>query len=448
MTMILKMLKKVIVVGAGLAGMSAAVKLTEAGCRVTVLEANSFIGGRTSSWKEKGMYIESGFHRFLGFYTALPGLLHKVGVEVDDIVAWEDEVEVRTLKGLEATLGLAPLHKPLKTAWNALGHNDFLPPSDKLALGKMFAKAFKDYTDKPLQLDQVTVYDYAHSNGVSDIAVNNLLTPLTEGIFFVPVEEYSMHNLIGLFAPYIKSMPKLRVGAFLGGMSEVMMQPMADYLSKHGGDIQTGVRIEKLLLANDKITGVASKDQAYQADEVILASSLQPAQQIIKKSLSNTDAFKDMLQLPSMPSVTFQIELSRPSMDQDRTTFGPETIMSSFAEQSRTTFRDSKGRLSIILSQPEKQLGRPDEEVLQDIKTDAQKLNVDLTDNILDYRKVEIPHDFYSLRTGQESLRPEQKTPVTGLTLAGDYTKQKYLATMEGAVVSGQLAADLVLKSP
>ena len=57
---------------------------------------------------------------------------------------------------------------------------------------------------------------------------------------------------------------------------------------------------------------------------------------------------------------------------------------------------------------------------------------------------IKLPVDFYSLSPGNDGLRPPQATPVEGLTLAGDYTRQLYLATMEGAVVSGRLAARAV----
>lgn len=82
----------VLIIGSGLAGMSAAVALADQGHRVQILEANPFFGGRTSSWVQDGMPIESGFHRFLGFYTALPDLIKKVGVSLDDILCWEDEL--------------------------------------------------------------------------------------------------------------------------------------------------------------------------------------------------------------------------------------------------------------------------------------------------------------------------------------------------------------------
>ena len=48
----------------------------------------------------------------------------------------------------------------------------------------------------------------------------------------------------------------------------------------------------------------------------------------------------------------------------------------------------------------------------------------------------------YSVVPGVDSLRPTQRTPIPGLILAGDYTQTGWPATMEGAVRSGQLAAD------
>lgn len=151
-----------------------------------------------------------------------------------------------------------------------------------------------------------------------------------------------------------------------------------------------------------------------------------------------------MLRLKSMPSVTFQLELSGPSMEVDRTTFGPLTAMTSFAEQSRTTFRGSKGRLSVILSPPEKFVQMDARKVLEIVVKDAARLGIDLRGKVRDYRKIVIPHDFYELSPGQDKLRPLQKTPIPGFFLAGDYTRQQYLATMEGAVYSGKRAAKLV----
>jgi 15-cis-phytoene desaturase len=75
---------------------------------------------------------------------------------------------------------------------------------------------------------------------------------------------------------------------------------------------------------------------------------------------------------------------------------------------------------------------------------DAARLGLHVREHIVAYRVVKLPADFYALAPGNDALRPPQATPIAGLTLAGDYTRQPYLATMEGAVVSGQLAASAV----
>ncbi|HET8671239.1 MAG TPA: FAD-dependent oxidoreductase, partial [Candidatus Saccharimonadales bacterium] len=238
---------------------------------------------------------------------------------------------------------------------------------------------------------------------------------------------------------------KLRVGAFNGGMSEVMMQPMADYVVAKGGEIRTNSPVEALLVEDDSVRGVVVRGRKIKGEHVILAASLRSAQRLISKSLKHHEWFADMLKLPTMPAVTFQMELTKPSMELDRTTFGPQTALASFAEQSRTTFRGSAGRLSVILATPDTYIAMPPADILDIVVRDARRLGIELEDIVKDYRKIIWQHDFYSLEPNHEYLRPSQRTPIPGLTLAGDYTKQPYLATMEGATVSGKIASSIVL---
>ena len=114
----------VIIVGAGLAGLSCGLNLLEQGLSVLVLEAREIPGGRTSSWNDAGMEVESGLHRYLGFYEALPDLLERAGVDIDDILIWTDEAEIRLPddKG-KAVFGLSPLHNLVETLWGVLANN-------------------------------------------------------------------------------------------------------------------------------------------------------------------------------------------------------------------------------------------------------------------------------------------------------------------------------------
>ena len=55
-----------------------------------------------------------------------------------------------------------------------------------------------------------------------------------------------------------------------------------------------------------------------------------------------------------------------------------------------------------------------------------------------------MPFSVYAALPGRNKYRPSQTTPIPNFTLAGDYTEQKYLGSMEGAVLAGKLAADVV----
>jgi len=435
----------VIVVGAGLAGLAAAVELSEAGHRVTVLERAPVVGGRTSSWDEGGMHVESGLHRYLGFYTELPKLIRRVGRELDEVVVWQDEIEIITPDGgPRAVFGVSMIHRPLETLAEALGNNDFLPFGQKLALGRMIAAGAADYIAHSEEFDRTTVAEFARKHGVDEETIFRVLTPLTEGLFFVPPEEYSAFNFLGLIVPYWKSAVLARVGAFAGGMTTVLAQPFADFVREHDGRVFTNSEVEALLVEDGAVVGVRTSTGRKDADAVVLAASLGRAQSLVRAAFGGAAWCADMLQLKSTPSVTLQFELDEPALPVDRATFGPGTLLASFSEQSRSTFRGMDGRLSAILAQPQSLIDVPTPVLVDRVVADAKRLGIELEGRIRDYRKIVFPMDFYSLRPGSEARRPPQATPVRGLALAGDYTAQELLTTMEGAVVSGLRAAAVI----
>ena len=63
------------------------------------------------------------------------------------------------------------------------------------------------------------------------------------------------------------------------------------------------------------------------------------------------------------------------------------------------------------------------------------------------YKVIKTPQSVYKAVPGCQDLRPDQKTPIRNFFLTGDYTMQKYLASMEGAVLSGKLCAEKIQTS-
>jgi len=441
-------MEDVIIIGAGLAGLATAIDVQKAGRGVTILERYKVAGGRCADWVMDGMRVESGLHRWLGFYTALPRLFRKADLDPDDAVIWEDELEIRLPDGgPQGVLGLSPLHRPLQTAAGLLGNFDLMSPADKAELTLFFSSGLIDYALTRRELDQQTVYEYARKRGVSEDAITNLLIPVTEGIFFLPPERYSAMVLMGLLAPAVKRPHTIRVGSFAGGMTEVMTGPIAAAIERRGGTVQYDTTVERLAVADGRVRGVYVDGQLIEANHVVLATALGGAQPLIREALGDHPWFEKMLALPTMPAVTLQIELDEPALSEDHVVFSPKTVLASYAEQSRTTFRDVPGRLSIDLGQPEKFIGRPPEEIFAAAMADARRVGLNIENNVRRYRVVDHPQDFYLLSPGSEALRPPQATPIPGLTLAGDYTRQALFCSMEGAVLSGEAAAKAVIRA-
>lgn len=434
----------VIVVGAGLAGLSCAFELAEGGRRVLVLEAQPWTGGRTASWTDPdGMRVESGLHRVLGVYRAMPELLKRAGVGWDDIVIWEDEVEFRQPRPApSAVFAAAPMRNLLETLADVAGHNDYLPLAAKLSFSRFVLQGIADYTDRPAWLDGQSVRDYATALDVHPEVFSKVLEPLVSGIYFVSASRMSAYVFMALIAPYLDNAASMRVGAFAGGMTEVMTDPLAEAIRARGGEVLTSAPVEELLVENGRVVGVRAAGVEHRARHVVLAASIRAAQELVRAKFGGAEWAERFLKLPTMPAVTLQLELEGPSMEVDHTTFGVGTALACFSEQRRTTFRELAGRLSIIMGPSEELIGLPVDRVLAIALEDADKLGLAVRNRVTRYRMVNHADDFYSLAPGNDWLRPAQKTPVRGLSLAGDYTRQKFVATMEGAVVSGQLAAE------
>lgn len=438
----------VIVVGAGLAGLSCAHRLLDGGRRPLVLERQEYVGGRTASWIEDGMPVESGHHRFLGFYKALPELLKTSGVKLNDILCWEDEVIIRAPGVDEARFGASPLFRPLRTLTGLLGNNHLVGPADKARLAVFLAAGLRDYARRPTELDRDDIETYARRHNVSDRAVARVVIPLATGIFFLPPNEYSAYAFFATLAKLVRRPHRMRVGAFEGGMTEVMAGPIAAAVAKRGGTVQTQTLVTELRVDHGRVTGVITEAGPLDAPEVVVATTVDVAQDLLRRPFGEHEWCRPMLSLKTMSAATIQLELSRPAYPIDRTIFGPGTVLASFGEQSRTTFKHAAGRLSIILTPPDGFVAMEPEDVFEAVMHDAAKIGLDLRPLVTDYRVINEPNQFYSLSPGQNPLRPDQKTPVPGLTLAGGYTKQPWVDTMEGATISGTQAADVVLDRP
>ena len=132
--------------------------------------------------------------------------------------------------------------------------------------------------------------------------------------------------------------------------------------------------------------------------------------------------------------------------------FSRSPLLSVYADMSITCkeYEDpDKSMLELVFAPAKDWIGRPDEEIIEATMGELNKLFPTHFggDNPAILRKskvVKTPLSVYKTTPGCQQLRPDQTTPIRNFFLAGDYTMQRYLASMEGAVLSGKLCAGAV----
>ena len=449
-----------IVIGSGLAGLSAAFELAERGLHVVVLESESQVGGRTSNWRAGGMNVESGIHKFVGFYKEFPRLLKRAGISLDSVFIYQDELEIRVAEGGDKNadpqkrrrsgrFGVSVLLRPFRTIGGALGNTELLSWRDKWQLVRFMAAGTIRYLRDPRSLDQLSIAEYARQHGVSENVINTVIFSLSSGLFFLPPERYSAYPFFALSWAATKRSYASRIAVFRGGMTDVMASPLAAAIKRKGGEIKINTSAEKILLQDGRIAGVAAAEETFETGRVVIATQIAHAKKIVDasygKDMPGDVELKKLMSLPDMSGIAVQIELDAPGLPDDHIIFGSNSILGTFGEQSHTTFRESDGRISTFLTPVEPYIDRSDGEIVAAVIEDLKRQGVDVAGRVTYSVVVRHPSEFYLLAPGSESQRPLQRTTVPGLALAGDYTKQPYICSMEGAVVSGRLAAEAVI---
>ena len=428
---------RVVIIGAGLAGLTAALRLVRQGCAVTVLEQRQVLGGRTSSWTEGDMQVESGLHKVLGIYRAMPQLLRDVGVALDDIVVWVDAVEIHSSQRRQTGyFVVAPLHRPVATLRTALTSR-YVTWAERIKLARFLAGGLYRLARDPAYLDATNVAAYARQYGLREESIQRLLDPLTQ-------VWGTLANALRVAAPVAAGLRHggtMRVGAFRGGMTDVLIRPIVDAIERSGGEIIAGVTVTGLIVRGRTVLGVVAGQQQYQTDHVIIATPVAVAQQLVGKHFADEEWARRFLRLNTVSTISVQLELDSPVFPTDHTHLSA-TMLACFAEQAHSTFPGSSGRLSAILYPADALLHFSDEALVARTVDAASSLGIPLP-SIRRTAVVRHPHEFYAIEPDAESLRPTGKTPIRGLSLAGDYVRQPFLASMEGAIISGNRAATL-----
>lgn len=439
--------RRVAIAGGGLAGLTCAKYLVDAGLHVTVIESLPFLGGRASTYRDQdGEWVEQGLHLFLGVYSEFTTLLNEIGQFADDILFWMDDVHYQDPEGQQATYGLNPIHAPLKTLFSALGQNDYLGLLDKLSIVPLAAPALASLEAIRKNYDGLTVTEWWRKAGGREDVMERVLRPVCRGLQFTDPDQFSAYDFLGWAHNAIYGLRNIRLGGYQGARDDLIFAPLGRYLTDRGATIRTNAPLCGIACHADggRIEGLELEGgERIEADAYVVAVPPWVFAELMPPSLRDHSFFADIAVLPVAPAISAQIWFDRP------VTGGPgyyliaRTHAPVYQEQSPHTYPVASGsRISVIVSPADDLLELDDAALVRMVVDSIGSVNQVVADAVVT-KSVILKHRHHLVRPlpGAMSARPTQRTPVPNLFLAGDWTQQEFFGSQEGAVRGGKYCA-------
>jgi squalene-associated FAD-dependent desaturase len=445
-----------VVVGGGLAGISAALDLADQGARVTLVERAPVLGGLCRSVPDPvAGRVDTGQHVYLGCCIELERFLSRIEVEP----AWRQrrlELAVANFRTgaareLRAVPLPAPLHLiPVLLRWPGL------PTRQLVQAARLGASLRATGADELAQLDPVPARSWLYSMGQDDITIRQLWDP-----FLVSACNVSLDRCSAGLAAYV-----IREGLLGGSDAGALRIPATDLtawldpssrarLAQSQVEVRLRWRVLELLPGTRQRHLVRSSEgDQVEADTVILAGSAASAKRLLGSRGKSYPELEAAAALPNSPIVNLHLFTDRPFLPGPVVTAPGSPLQwlfdrSRLDEEALTIEGEPVFHSAISLSAADEIVGVGESTVTETLWHLCQELFPAARRARLRHSRVtrEAAATFAAL-PGSASARPGPATPLEGVWLAGNWTDTGWPATMEGAVRSGQTAALAVAGKP
>jgi squalene-associated FAD-dependent desaturase len=445
-----------IVAGGGLAGITAACDLADAGYRVTLIEKRPFLGGRSYSYtdKETGATVDNGQHVFLGCCTEYIALLKRLGAW--DKAHLQKRLRVPVVDKVRGTslLAATDLPPPLHLLPSLLRFKS-LSPTEKAAAGWALAHIQNLDRSKHPELDAVTFAEWLREKRQSANAIRGFWNLVTLPTLNGDISEVNADLALMVFQEgFLRSRTGANVGWSKVGLSELVGDAARRYIESRGGEVRLGETVRGVGLDGGATPGVLTDSGLVEADGVVLALDPQALAEVLPDSVAHDPFFGRINRLQPSPIVNLHFWYSgEAAWDRPFAAFlntpvqwvfnktmlsrPPTVVGAQHAAAAPRTLH-----LDVSLSGATQWVDIPNADLVTLFSKELWSLIPGLRGATLDRALVVKQRNAtFAARPGVAALRPSQRTPVPGLYLVGDYTDTGWPATMESAVRSGRMAA-------
>lgn len=432
----------VVIVGGGWTGLAAAVELSAAGIPVLLLESARQLGGRARSVRFGKSAVDNGQHLLIGAYSETLRLLALIGQREEEVLL---RLPLRLhVRGPASSIDLRTaslLPAPLHLGWGLLTAKG-LPLRDRSRALAMSIQLAKNKFELP---QDCSVAELLHRYHQTPQLIEQLWEPLCLAALNTPLTEASAEVFLRVlrdsFAKSRRDADLLIPSCDLGS---VFPKHAFDFIEQHHGLVHLNQRVTSLLITDGHCEGVMVGDKPIRARAVILATSPRVASRLLVPypALANTAIQIERFNHEPIVTVylryadTCRLELPMQGMS--------GTITQWLFDRG---FCGQPGVMAAVISSSGPHMAMDNDtltaRIVSELATRHPHWPPPQASLVIREKRA-----TFHCGIGINAWRPGNRTAVSGLWLAGDYTDTGYPATLEGAVRSGvQCAREIIAHS-
>jgi zeta-carotene desaturase len=324
-------------------------------------------------------------------------------------------------------------------------------------------------------LDNISFADWFRQHGGSDGSLKRMWNPIAYALGFIDTEAMSARCMLTIFLFFAAKTEASVLRMLEGSPHEYLHKPILEYLEARGAKIHTRRQTRKILFAGEgndtHVTGLLVADgdgeETITADTYLAACDVPGIQRLLPDEWRTWKEFDNIYKLEAVPVATVQLrfdgwvtELHDPEARRqlnraaglDNLLYTPDADFSCFADLALTSpsdyYREGQGSLlQLVLTPGDPFIKQSNDAIAQHVLKQVQDLFPSSRElNMTWYSVVKLAQSLYREAPGVDPYRPGQKTPIANFFLAGSYTQQDYIDSMEGATISGKQAAAAILE--
>lgn len=450
---------RVIIAGGGLAGLSTAKYLSDAGHIPVVLEARNLLGGKVTAWKDKdGDWVETGLHIFFGAYPNMMNVFRELDIE--DRLQWKSHSMIFAMPdspGEFSRFDFPDIPAPLNGVVAILRNNQMLTIKEKIQFAIGLLPAIVGGQAYVESQDHLSVKEWMEQQGIPRRVNDEVFIAMAKALNFCDPDELSMVCVLIALNRFLQERHGSKMAFLDGAAPDRLCQPMVEHFEAAGGEMHYNKRLKQILIGEDGgVSGFQMSDGSVEeGDLYVSAMSVDVLKKLVPEPWKKQPYFSKLDKLVGLPVINLHIWFDRKLSTVDHLLFSRSDLLSVYADMSTTCkeYADpNKSMLELVFAPADAWINRSDADIIDATMQELERLfpNEIRADQslakIVKSAVVKTPQSVYRTVPGCEAARPTQRSPIDRFYLAGDFTKQKYLASMEGAILSGKLAAKAIIQ--